>query len=416
MYKLINSKKAIFGNGKESKGNFSILINNNKIEDLGETGSFETPPDTEIIDLKDYFVLPGLIDAHMHFFGVPSDQLYLLGTENESYRVLRAAGEAKKMLECGITAASCKGSSVTPSLRRAINEGHVPGPRLVAAGEFICSTGGTWDHMTLPLDWAKETGMLADGIEGVRDAVRKRVRSGSNIIKVGMSKGGVDDEYHPWADDPLNEVASYSLEEIKSLVNEAHLNKLKVSGHCIGDEAVRYALEGGVDVIEHGYGISEETRQKLVDQNAMVVTTISQLHFHNEAADPYHYKESMKEIFHKHIVQMKIDFEKNLKIGVKYALGTDLVGYPTHPQDAAAKEFEMVVNWGMTNTEAIVAGTKISAEALGMEKDIGTLEKGKLADIIAVKEDPIKNIKTLQDVKFVLFDGEIVVNKISDQR
>ena len=416
MYKLINSKKAIFGNGKESKGNFSILINNNKIEDLGETGSFETPPDTEIIDLKDYFVLPGLIDAHMHFFGVPSDQLYLLGTENESYRVLRAAGEAKKMLECGITAASCKGSSVTPSLRRAINEGHVPGPRLVAAGEFICSTGGTWDHMTLPLDWAKETGMLADGIEGVRDAVRKRVRSGSNVIKVGMSKGGVDDKYHPWADDPLNEVASYSLEEIKSLVNEAHLNKLKVSGHCIGDEAVRYALEGGVDVIEHGYGISEETRQKLVDQNAMVVTTISQLHFHNEAADPYHYKESMKEIFHKHIVQMKIDFEKNLKIGVKYALGTDLVGYPTHPQDAAAKEFEMVVNWGMTNTEAIVAGTKISAEALGMEKDIGTLEKGKLADIIAVKEDPIKNIKTLQDVKFVLFDGEIVVNKISDQR
>ena len=268
--------------------------------------------------------------------------------------------------------------------------------------------------MTLPLDWAKETGMLADGIEGVRDAVRKRVRSGSNLIKVGMSKGGVDDKYHPWADDPLNEVASYSLEEIKSLVNEAHLNKLKVSGHCIGDEAVRYALEGGVDVIEHGYGISEETRQKLVDQNAMVVTTISQLHFHNEAAGPYNYEEFMKEIFHKHIKQMKIDFEKNLKIGVKYALGTDLVGYPTHPQDAAAKEFEMVVNWGMTNTEAIVAGTKISAEALGMEKEIGTLEKGKLADIIAVKDDPIKNIKTLQDVKFVLFDGEIVVDKISD--
>ena len=189
------------------------------------------------------------------------------------------------------------------------------------------------------------------------------------------------------------------------------LNKLKVSGHCIGDEAVRYALDGGVDVIVHGYGISESTRKRLVDQNALVVTTISQLHFHNEAAEPYHYPDFMKKIFHRHIEQMKIDFQKNLKIGVRYALGTDLVGYPPHPPDAAAKEFEMVVDWGMTNMEAIVAGTKISAEALGMEKDIGTLENGKLADLIAVKDDPIRNIKTLQDVKFVLLDGQVVVQK-----
>ena len=111
---------------------------------------------------------------------------------------------------------------------------------------------------------------------------------------------------------------------------------------------------------------------------------------------------------------MKIDFQKSLKMGVKYALGTDLVGYPTHPPDAAAKEFEMVVNWGMTNMQAIVAGTKISAEALSMDKEIGTLVKGKLADLIAVKEDPIKNIKTLHDVKFVLFDVKIIVDKISN--
>ena len=138
------------------------------------------------------------------------------------------------MLEAGITAAKCLGSSIGPDLRRAINEGHVPGPRLVAAGEFICSTHGTWDHLNIPIDWAKSLDMLADGIEGVREIVRRRVRRGANWIKVGLSKGGVDDQYHPWGDDPLKQVASYSLEEVKALVDEAHLNRLKVSAHCIG--------------------------------------------------------------------------------------------------------------------------------------------------------------------------------------
>ena len=230
------------------------------------------------------------------------------------------------------------------------------------------------------------------------------------MIKVGLSKGGVDDRYHPWGDDPLNQVAAYSLEEVKSLVSEAHLNKLKVSAHCIGDEAVRYALDGGVDVIEHGYGISEETRKRLADTDALVVSTISQLYFHRAAYDEFHYPQWHQEIFERHIRQMRFDFEKSRDMGVRFALGTDLVGFPTHPQWLAAREFEFAVEWGMDPMDAVVAGTQRSAEAMGMNHQIGALKKGYLADMIAVDGDPLADITELQRVSFVMLGGNKIVD------
>ena len=409
--KLIRAAQLIDGTGTAPKKDFEVLVLEDRIAAIGPRDAIDAPSETEVVDLGRRTITPGMVDAHMHFFGVPSDQLNLLATEREAYRVLRAAGEARKMLEAGITAARCLGSSIGPDLRRAINEGHVPGPRLMAAGEFICSTSGTWDHIALPIDWARSLDMIADGVEGVREVVRRRVRRGSSVIKVGLSKGGVDDRYHPWGDDPLNQVASYSLEEVKSLVAEAHLNKLKVSAHCIGDEAVRYALDGGVDVIEHGYGITEDTRKRLVDENALVVSTIAQLYYHRAAYDEFHYADWQQAIFERHIRQMRTDFEKGLREGVRYALGTDLVGAPTHPLWMGAREFEFAVEWGMDPIQAIAAGTSVSAEALGLERHIGTIETGKLADIIAMDGDPSRDITELQRVNFVMFGGNVVVDR-----
>lgn len=408
---LLKAKRLIDGTGASAREDVAILIRDGVIHEIGHKDEIIAPPGTEVIDLGEWTITPGMVDAHMHFFGVPSHQLYKLPTEPEAYRALRAAGEAKKMLEAGITATRCLGSSVSPYLRRAINEGLVPGPRIVAAGEFICSTSGTWDHISFPLEWVKATDMLADGVEGVREIVRRRIRQGANVIKVGLSKGGVDDKYHAWGDDPFQQVASYSLDEIQALTQEAHLNKLKVSAHCIGDEAVRNALDGGVDVIEHGYGITEDTRKRLVDNNALIVSTISQLYFHQQAAEPFHYPEWERKVYQRHIDAMRADFERNLTVGVRYALGTDLIGYPTHPQDMAAKEFELAVAWGMNPLQAIVAGTKVSSEALGMDNLIGTIEVGKLADIIGFSNDPLKDITTLQRVQFVMQGGEIIVQK-----
>lgn len=410
-YKLIKAGLLIDGTGSPPLKNAAVLIENNTIKEIGRQGEVAAPEDAEIIELGSRTILPGMIDAHMHFFGVPSDKLWQLPTESETYRVLRASGEARKMLEAGITSARCLGSNVSPALRRAINEGHIPGPRLVVSGEFICSSSGTWDHITVPIEWVKAQGMLADGVEGVREKVRQRVRQGANVIKVGLSKGGVDDRYHPWGDDPYTTVTSYSLEEVQSLADEAHSNKLKVSAHCIGDQPVRLALDGGVDVIEHGYGVSEETRKRMADSKILIVSTISQLYFHDQAAEPFHYPQWERDVFQRHLEAMRSDFEKSLDAGVRYALGTDLVGYPTHPQDAAAKEFELAVEWGMEEMQAIVAGTKLSAEALGMEHMIGTVEAGKLADIIAFTGNPLKDISVLQRVEFVMQDGKLIVDK-----
>jgi imidazolonepropionase-like amidohydrolase len=413
--KLLRAKHLIDGTGAAPRRDVAILIVDGAIREIGHQAQIVAPPGAEIIDLDQWTIMPGMVDAHMHFFGVPSNQLHKLPTETEAYRVLRAAGEARKMLEAGITATRCLGSSISPSLRRAINEGHVPGPRIVAAGEFVCSTDGTWDHISFPLEWIKAQGMLADGVEGVREIVRRRVRQGANVIKVGLSKGGVDDKYHAWGDDPFQQVASYSLDEVRALTHEAHLNKIKVSAHCIGDQAVRSALEGGVDVIEHGYAITEETRKILVDRNALVVSTISQLYFHQQAAEPFHYPNWERQIYQRHLDVMRTDFEKSLAVGVRYALGTDLIGYPTHPQDRGAKEFELAVEWGMSPLQAIVAGTKVSAEALGMDQVIGTIEVGKLADIIGYDGDPLEDISVLQRVQFVMQGGETIVHKTNQR-
>ena len=152
---------------------------------------------------------------------------------------------------------------------------------------------------------------------------------------------------------------------------------------------------------------------RLVDENALVVSTISQLYFHKLAEEPFNYPEWERRVYQRHIDQMRRDFEAGLQLGVRYALGTDLVGAPTHPQEAAAKEFELAVEWGMDTRQAIVAGTNVSADALSMSGQIGTLEPGRFADIIGVRKDPEKDITTLQDVRFVMFGGNVVVDKIS---
>ncbi|RJG46085.1 amidohydrolase family protein [Mesorhizobium sp. DCY119] len=392
----------------QSIRNGAILIEAGRIAAVGEDGAVPCPPGCEQRDLGGATLMPGMIDAHMHTFGVDSTQLHLLATEREPYRAARALSELKRMLHAGFTSARCLGSTIGPDVRRAIDDGFAEGPRLKVAGGFISSTSGTWDSRYVSLSVARSSGEVADGPAGLVQAVRQRVREGADFIKLGLSKGGVHDRYHAWGDDPLNQVATFSLEEVRAAVEEAHRNQLYVSAHAIGEGSVRLAVEGGVDIIEHGYGITPQTRALLVEQKKIVVTTISQLHFHRAAYDAYRYPQWERDAYERHWAIMQRDFKLGLEAGVRFALGTDLIGAPTHPLHEAAMEFQLAVEWGMSEHQALHAGTMTGAEALGIASQMGSIEVGKAADIIAVQGNPLLDIATLGKPLLVVKEGRTI--------
>ena len=410
---IIYAERLIDGVGNAPLERPAIRIQGNLIKEIGVRGELVPPPGSEIRDLGQLTLMPGMIDAHTHLFGVPGNELHMRYVDPEAYRALGAASQARSMLHAGITAARCCGSSVTPSLRRAINDGYVPGPRLVAAGQFVCTTAGAWDPdqgFKVPLDWAKAQGILTDGVDALVEAVRSRIRSGSTLIKISTSKGDWDDTFGPWGDDPYATVLSMRPEEIAAVISEAHTFGVRVAAHAIGDAPVRAAIEHGADTIEHGFGISEETRRLLVDRGLIVVSTLLVQTLMQESPERVQLSARDQRTSKLHLDTQRADFEKGLAAGVRYALGSDLIGGPAHPQSAFPRELELAVSCGMTPLEAIRAGTLTSAEAMGMSDVIGSLEPGKLADIVGVDGDPSQDIARVRHAKFVMQDGAVVID------
>ena len=409
---VIYAERLIDGTGNAPLDKPAVVIDGNVIKEIGVQGQLVPPPGAQVRDLGPLTLIPGMIDAHTHLFGVRTSELHMRYVEPDAYRALGAANQALSMLKAGVTAARCCGSNVTPSLRRAIDDGLVPGPRLVAAGQFVCTTAGGWDPdqaFRLPLDWAKAQGILTDGVDALIEAVRSRIRSGSNLIEIATSKGDWDDTFGPWGDDPSTQVMSMRHEEIAAVISEAHNFGVRVAVHAIGDAPVRAAVEHGADTIEHGFGINDETRRLLADKGVLVISTMLVQTIMQEQSESLHLSDRNRRISKLHLDTQRADFEKGLSVGIRYALGSDLTGGPSHPQSAFPREFELAVSCGMTPLEAICAGTLRSAEAMGMSDVIGSLEPGKLADIVAVEGDPSRDISKVHDVRFVMQDGAVVI-------
>ena len=403
----VQAGKVLAVPGEAPLGQTTIVITDGKIVSLAS--GYQTPKDksVRVIDLKDSYVLPGLIDSHVHLTsdtGGIASQLEDV-TLSPAAQAFNAWENGMKTLNAGFTTVRNlgDGDGAVLALRDAINDGQVTGPRILDAGNSISGTSGHMDGSLGYRDELREyfnaAGNTCNGAEDCRRAVRLQIARGADVIKFA-STGGVNSRIGAGLG------AQMFSDEARAIVETAKLFGKKVSAHAHGADGIRLALEAGVDSIEHGTILDPETIDAFVASDAYYVPTLSTVNGYIERleANPDAYEPD---------VRAKIEWRigitgKSLEIlyaqGVKIAFGTD-AGVSKHGRNA--DEFELMVKFGMPPAEAIKAATINAADLLGLSAEIGTLAPGKSADLIAVKGDPLKDVKVLKSVCFVMVRGEV---------
>jgi len=380
--------------------NQAIVIEGDKIVSVGPASS--APAGATTIDLPNATVLPGLIDAHTHLTMNPK-----FGYENLGISVPRealiGAHNARLTLEAGITTVRNVGASgySDVALRDAINAGDVPGPRMVVSGPALSITGGHCDNNLLPYEYHATGDGVADGVENVQHKVREVIKYGADVIKV-CATGGVLSK----GDDP--NASQFTLEEMKAIVAEAHRLGRKVAAHAHGAQGVSWASEAGVDSVEHGHLMDDNSVATLKKNGTYLVPTLYLMDWQRANVATTHLPEYARKKMEMVSEKGQAAAKKAFQAGVKIGMGTDAAVYP---HGLNAHELEVYVRLGMTPIQAIQTATINDADLLGWSDKIGTLEAGKWADIIAVDGDPTKDVTTLQHVKFVMKGGEVVKNE-----
>lgn len=393
--------------GMQTQTRQSIVISDGKIVAI-ERGFIETfnavaSDRISIIDLSDAFVLPGLIDAHDHITHKPNrNKREWITTVSDSYRAIHGVHYAKLTLDAGFTTVRNVGSvgDAIYALREGIKNGLVPGPRIQAAGNFISITGGHGDRSTgfrQDLFPITDHSGICDGPESCRRAVRLQIKNGSDLIKV-MVTGGVNSEASTGVGQHFDD------SELTAMVEATHALGRKIAGHAHAASGVNAALRAGFDSIEHGAFLDEESIRLFKETGAYLVPTLSVgdhvLHIANDPDSPM--SEPVREKARIAIPTMMENVRKAHRAGVKIAFGTDS-GEPEHGRNA--DEFLFLREIGMSSQDAIKAATINAADLMGLSDEIGSIEPGKAADIIATYTSPLTDISALQKVKFVMRDG-----------
>jgi imidazolonepropionase-like amidohydrolase len=386
----------------ELKANQAMVIEGDKIAQIASSSEVKAAAGDTTIELPDATVLPGLIDMHTHL----TFDLNSLGYQGLSIstarEALHGARNARRTLEAGFTTVRNVGAKdyADIALRDAINDGDVIGPRIVASGPALGITGGHCDENLLPPAFHFQGEGVADGVEAVQHRVREVIKYGADVIKI-CATGGVLSK----GDDP--NASQYTLEEMKAIVADAHRLGRKVAAHAHGAEGVRWASEAGVDSVEHGHLMDDAAVATLKKNGTYLVPTLflgEYMLANLEHSDvPDYSKQKMRDV----AAAMQKNVKKAFDAGVKVAFGTDAAVYP-HGLNAG--EFHVYVKLGMTPLAAIQTATINASDLLGSKFNVGTLEPGKFADVIAVDGDPTKDVTILEHVKFVMKGGNVYKN------
>jgi imidazolonepropionase-like amidohydrolase len=382
--------------GEEATGQ-TIIVTGDAISAIAPTASTPAGPGDVVIDLADKYVMPGLIDVHTHLTMANNFDPYFELSMTPAKEGIIGVENAKVTLEAGFTTVRNVGADdfADVALRDEINAGHIPGPHMQVSGPPLGITGGHMDKNLLPYEYHDKGEGVADGIPEVQHMVRQNIKYGADLIKIGAT-GGVLSK----GDDP--QASQYTLEEMQAIVADAHRLGRKVAAHAHGAQGILWATEAGVDSIEHGSYINDEDIAAMKAHGTYLVPTaylIDWMRANGHLSELYQQK--MTDVGN----AMKANHKHAIAAGVKIALGTDAAVYP---HGLNAHELDVYVNqYGMTPLAAIQSATLNGADLMGWTSKVGSIAPGKWADIIAVDSDPLKDVKVLQHVGFVMKGGVV---------
>lgn len=385
--------------------NMVILVKGNTVESVTSAASFKQKTDS-MIDLSGYYVLPGLIDCHTHVLlqGDITSEDYDVQLLKESipYRTLRASRSAKIAVEGGFTTIrdlETEGAMYADvDIKKAINNHVIPGPRMQVATRSINTVG---HYPISPKDYAWELDLpkgvqLVNGADEARRAVREQISYGADWIKIYADRG-----YYRLPDGSYRSRPNFTKEEITAIGEETISSGKRLAAHAVTRDGILAAIEAGASTIEHGFGMDDECINLMVKKGVYWCPTIYVCDYVAEG------RAKAGSPMNKYFMQtLPALFKKAMNAGVKIAYGTDIGGYSwDEPQ---AKDFSYMVQYGMSNLQALQSATTVAAQLMDMEGKIGEIKTGSFADIVAVKADPLKDIKVLEQVKWVMKDGIVV--------
>ena len=391
---VLTGARLIDGTGAEPVRGRAVVVEDGRIARIGHEGEL---PKGERLDLSGHTLLPGLINCHVHLcLGAEADPVTPLQSEPLALTAIKAALRARESVEAGVTTVRDLGGRdyVELSVKRAVEQGLIPGPRILAAGRPICMTGGHGHWI----------GREADGPDDVRRAVREQLKAGADVIKLIATGGVMTPGVEPGA-------PQLTADEVRAAIEEARKAGRRTAAHAQGTAGIAHCVEAGITTIEHGIYLTREIVARMRQDGIFLVATLNApaaIAAGGLAAGiPGFMVRKSEAVTGAHVAS----FQMALAAGVGIAAGND-AGTPLNPHGSLVPELTLMVKYGMTPLQAIHSATGVAAEALGLGADIGRITPGHAADVIAVAGDPAERVEALDAVRLVLARGRIVRNEV----